>query len=226
MTQLQQIAWRGIEASNGNSDFVRRWFELYLSVAIDKPGLDKVATILSGATVIKGMPISQDLRWQLITVLNRYDHPNSDALVAAELARDKSDSGQSSALRARVSRPDPAVKAAWLAQIEDPKTSTPFPKLRVAMGSLFPVEQMDLAEPSAEQRLAKLPAIDKASNPVFMRSYAASMIPATCTAANVARLEKAIASYQDLSAGVMRTLKDKHEQAARCVAIKNAMTLR
>ncbi len=226
MTQLQQIAWKGMEDNSANTDYARRWFSLYQDAATDKAGLDKLASILSGETVIKGIPMSQDLRWNLITTLNRFDYPNSAALVQAELARDKSDSGQSSALQATVMRPDPKVKAEWLAQIEDVKTTTPFPRLRTAMGAMFPVEQTALAEASAEQRLAKLPAIDKASNPVFMRSYAGSMIPTNCTAASVVRLEKAIAQYTDLSAGTMRSLKSRHDQEKRCVSIKNAMTLR
>jgi aminopeptidase N len=94
------------------------------------------------------------------------------------------------------------------------------------MGNIFPVEQAALAEASAEQRLAKLPAIDKAAGPVYMRSYGSTMIPANCTAANVARLEKAIAQNKDLSAGTVRALKNTHEHEVRCVAIKGAMTLR
>ena len=226
MAQLQQIAWKGIQDSSGNADFTRRWFRLYQDVAIDKAGLDQLAAILSGATVIKDMPMNQDLRWSLITTLNRYDYPNSAALIATELAQDKSDGGQTAALRATVMRPDPAVKAEWLAKIEDVKSATPFPRLRAAMGSMFPVEQAALAEASAEQRLAKLAAIDKASNPVFMRSYAGTMIPANCTPANVARLEKAMAQNKDLSAGTVRALKSTHEHEVRCVAIKNALTLR
>ena len=226
MAQLQQIAWKGIQDSSGNADFTRRWFRLYQDVAIDKAGLDQLAAILSGATVIKDMPMNQDLRWSLITTLNRYDYPNSAALIATELAQDKSDGGQTAALRATVMRPDPVVKAEWLAKIEDVKSTTPFPRLRAAMGSMFPVEQAALAEASAEQRLAKLAAIDKASNPVFMRSYAGTMIPANCTPANVARLEKAMAQNKDLTAGTLRALKSTHEQEVRCVAIKNALTLR
>ena len=226
MAQLQQIAWKGIQDSSGNADFTRRWFRLYQDVAIDKAGLDQLAAILSGATVIKDMPMNQDLRWSLITTLNRYDYPNSAALIATELAQDKSDGGQTAALRATVMRPDPVVKAEWLAKIEDVKSTTPFPRLRAAMGSMFPVEQAALAEASAEQRLAKLATIDKASNPVFMRSYAGTMIPANCTPANVARLEKAMAQNKDLTAGTLRALKSTHEQEVRCVAIKNALTLR
>jgi aminopeptidase N len=226
LTALQQTAWQGMQDNANDPDFVLRWFGLYQDVAIDQPGLDKLASLLSGATVVKGLTVGQDLRWQIISTLNRYGYAGGAALVEAELARDKSDGGQISALSATVLRPDAAIKSEWLGKIEDTKTTVPFPRLRVAMGSLYPVEQASLAEASAEQRLAKLPAIDKASGPVFMRSYGYTMIPANCTAANVARLDKAIGQYKELSASTMRALKDTHEREVRCVAIKNAMTLR
>jgi aminopeptidase N len=226
MTQIQQIAWKAMEENSDNYDFARRWFTLYRDAATDKAGLDKLASVLSGQTVIKGIPINQELRWSLISALNRYDHPGSAALITAELARDKSDAGQQSALHATVIRPDPAVKAEWLAKIEDVKTTIPFPRIRTAMNSMFPGEQAQLSEASAAHRLANLPAIDKAANPVYMRAYGGSMIPTNCSAANVARLEKAIVQYKDLSAGTLRSLKNTHERAVRCVAIKSAMTVR
>ena len=226
LTALQQTAWKGMEASEGNADFVQRWFSLYQEVAIDKPGLDRLASVLSGATVVKGLAVGQDLRWSLIASLNRYDYPNGAALIAAELERDKSNSGQMGALAATVLRPDPAIKAEWLANIEDVKTTVPFPRLRTAMGNIFPVEQAALAEASAEQRLARLPVIDKAADPVYMRTYGSTMIPANCTSANVARLNKAIAQYKGLSAGTVRALKETQDREVRCVAIKNALTLR
>ncbi len=226
MAKIQQVAWKGVEENADNSDFARRWFSLYRDSATDKAGLDRLASVLSGQTVVKGMPLNQDLRWSLIGVLNRYDYPNSAALIQAELERDKSDAGQTAALQSTVIRPDPAVKAEWLAKIQDVKTTTPFPRIRAAMGSMFPVEQSALAEASAQQRLATLPAIDKAANPVFMRTYSGAMIPANCSTASVARLEKAIVQYKDLSAGTLRALKSTHEREVRCVAIRRAMTLR
>ena len=72
--------------------------------------------------------------------------------------------------------------------------------------------------------LAKLPAIDKAAGPVFMRSYAGSMIPASCTPASVQRLSKAADQMKDLSAGTRRSLLDTLQEDQRCVAIKKALT--
>src|SRR5205823_6088056 len=141
-----------------------------------------------GKRTLEGLSANQDLRWSIIARLNRYDYPGAANLVKAEQERDKSDSGQAAALAATVVRPDPAVKSEWLGTIQDVKTKLPFSKVRTAMGSLYPAEQKALAEQTAEQRLARLPELDKAAGPVYMRAYAPSMIPAGCTPASVKRL--------------------------------------
>jgi aminopeptidase N len=224
--QLEDMAWNAAVAARGNDDFQRRWFGAYVNLASSRPALDRLAALLDGRQTLDGLSINQDLRWTIIARVNRYDYPGAAALVQAEQARDKSDSGQAAALAATVVRPDPAVKSEWLGTIQDPKTRLPFSKVRTAMNSLYPAEQKALAEQTAEQRLAKLPELDKAAGPVYMRAYGPSMIPASCTPASVKRLQAASTQMKELSAGTRRTLLDTLEEDQRCVAIKQAMTAR
>jgi aminopeptidase N len=223
-TALEDMAWNGTLSNKGNENFQRRWFNTYLGLASTPAALERLAGILAGSVKVDGLDINQDLRWSIITRLNRYDHPGAAALVEQEAQRDKSDSGQAAALAATVVRPDPQVKAQWLGTIEDPKTKLPFSKIRTAMNSLYPAEQKALAEQTAARRLAQLPAIDKAAGPVYMRSYAHSMIPASCTPASVQRLSAAASTMKELSAGTRRALLDAQQEDQRCVTIKQAMT--
>ncbi|NNG23264.1 aminopeptidase N [Massilia sp. ML15P13] len=221
--QLEDMAWNGVVAHKGNDNFQRRWFATYLNVASSPEALARLAGMLEGRGT-EGLNIGQDQRWAIIGRLNRYNASGAAALVEAEQARDKSDTGQGAALAATVARPDPKVKAEWLATIQNLQTELPFSKVRTAMGSLYPAEQAKLAEQTAEARLAKLPAIDKAAGPVFMRSYAGAMIPASCTPASVQRLSRAAGSMKELSAGTRRALLDTLQEDQRCVAIEKAMT--
>lgn len=221
---MAQMAWRALQANADNSNFQRRWFGFYTNVASSQADLQRLAGLLDGSVKVAGLEIGQDQRWTIIGRLNRFAYPGSEALIAAELLRDKSDAGQARALAATVSRPDAATKQAWLARIQDQKTTLPFSKIRVAMFSLYPVEQAALNEATAASRIASLPAIDKAAGPVFMRSYAYT-IPATCSAASVKRLDAAAAHAQSLSAGSRRTLLALREEDQRCVAIGRAMTV-
>jgi aminopeptidase N len=218
------MAWNGVLSSKGDDNFQRRWFGQYLGLASSPDALQRLASILDGKTTVEGLTINPDLRWAIIGRLNRFNYPGSAALVEAELARDKSDSAQASALHATVVRPDPKTKAEWLATIQDTQTKLPFSKIRTAMYSLYPAEQTALAEQTAQARLAKLPALDKSAGPVYMRAFAGSMIPTSCTPASVKRLAAAAEQMNDLSAGTRRALLDAQQEDQRCVAIKQAMT--
>ena len=187
--------------------------------------LGQLADILNGKLVVPGLNIGQDQRWSIINRLNRHAYPGADALLAAEQERDKSDGGQQAAIAAAVIRPDAKVKAEWLANIGDLQTKLPFSKIRTAMASMYPPGQSVLGEMSAGQRLATLAQVDHAAGPVYMRAYAASMIPANCTPASVQRLQDEIVKSQDLSAGTRRSLLVTHQEDERCVAIKKAMTI-
>ncbi|MRW86863.1 aminopeptidase N [Pseudoduganella sp. FT26W] len=223
--QLEQMAFAATKAATDNN-FQRRWFSTYLGLASSPTALKQLADILSGKLVVPRLNVSQDVRWDIIRRLNRFAYPGSEALLAAEQERDKSDSGQQAAISAAVVRPDAKVKAEWAATIADLQTKLPFSKVRTAMGSMYPTEQKALNEQTAAQRLATLGAVDKAAGPVYMRAYGASMIPATCTPASVERLDAAIAGLPDLSAGTRRALLVTRQEDERCVAIKKAMTVR
>jgi aminopeptidase N len=217
---LEKMAWDGVQANKGNADFQRRWFNQYVSVASSPDALTRLAGILGGQVDAAGVPVGQPQRWSIIARLNRYNYPGAFDLIAQESDRDKSDAGQIAAVAATVIRPDAAVKADWVKQIEDQKTTLPFSRIRTAMGSIFPAEQGALNERDADARLARLPQVDKTGGPVFMRAYAGTMIPATCTPQSVARLSRAATTMTDLSAFTRRTLLDTLQDDQRCVAIK------
>ncbi len=223
-TALEEMAWNAAAANKGNESFQRRWFDAWIGLSSTPQALERLAGILAGSTVVEGLAINQDLRWAIVRRLNRYNHPGAAALVEAEAARDKSDAGQAAALAATVIRPDASLKAEWLVKVEDLQTKLPFSKIRTAMGSLYPAEQKVLAEATAAQRLAKLPAIDKAAGPVYMRSYAYALIPASCTPTSIKRLTQAAGQMKDLSAGTRRALLDAQQEDQRCVRIRQAMT--
>lgn len=221
---LENMAWDGVLAHKANADVQRRWFNLYVSVASSPDALARLAGILDGKVDAAGLQVNQELRWAIIAHLNRYNHSGAAALIEAESARDKSDAGQVAAVAASAARPDPKAKAEWVGRIEDLKSPLPFSRIRTAMGSVFPAEQGALSELDADARLARLPAIDKAAGPVYMRAYATLMIPTACTPRSVQRLSRAADEMKDLSAFTRRSLLDTLQNEQRCVAIKAALT--
>ena len=211
-----------VQDSSGNRERGKSWLGTYIEMASSDAAVANLRGMLAGKVDAGGIEIDQETRWDIIDQLNRLDAPGSEALIAKELEVDKSEAGQLMALSATTIRPDPAMKAKWLETLQKMDGSEPFSRLRVVMRNLYPGGQADIAEASAQQRLDTLPQIDKAADPVFLRSYAGSMIPAGCTAASVARLENAIATLTTLSPGTRRELLSTHEDDQRCLAIRAA----
>ena len=220
--RMEQVLWDGLLASRGDRDRASAWLSTYIGVASSDAALKNLGGIPAGSVDAGGVEIDQAVRWDIIKQLNRYAAPGSEALITQEQGRDKSENGQLAALGAMAIRPEAATKTLWLGKIQALDGAEPYSRLRVAMANLYPAGQEALAETTAAQRLQSLAAIDQAADRVFMRSYAGSMIPATCTAASVARLQQEIASTDSLAAGTRRSLLLKQEEDARCLAIRTA----
>ncbi len=218
--QLEEITWQSTRTNSDDKNMQRRWFNAYLNFAHSKMALANLHKLLTGQHSLENLTINQDIRWDIIAQLSRYNYAKVSNLIADELTLDGSDSGQKAALYAQVIAPNAQVKTAWLAKIQQKESGLAFSKLRTAMSALYPSEQSRLNEQSAAQRMASLTSIDKANGPVFMRSYN-HLIPATCNDASVARLNKAVTDLSSLSAGTKRSLLIKQQEDQRCVMIKN-----
>ncbi len=95
-------------------DARRYWAGFVVAVAEHPDDLALAGRVVDGEEAGDGLTIDQDTRWALAVRWSAYGVPGAAERVAAELARDPSDRGRRAALRAGVSRPDPAVKEeAW-----------------------------------------------------------------------------------------------------------------
>lgn len=218
---LTQMSLRKTMESRGDNDFQRRWFNAYIKLASDRDSLRHLAQLLDGTSKIKGLTLDQDLRWAIITQLNRYDFPNALQRLTQEAAKDNSDSGQKAALAAEVIRPEATAKRRWLSKVH--LDALPFAKQRIVMENLYPAEQKLLSAATAEERLASLIDMDK-KGPVFMRSYSHNLIPTDCNYTSIAALDKVLDSQTGLTNLTRRALLEKRQREQQCVQIKNKMT--
>lgn len=212
---LSQMSLRRAMESRGNSELQGNWFDAYVSLAYGGEAIGHLDELLDGASRIQGLEIDQDRRWDIIARLNRLDAIGAERRIRDELARDSSDSGQKAAIRAKVQRPDASIKRQWLGKIA--AGSEPFPKLRIAMYSLYPPEQQLLAQASSDERFAMLTELD-ARGPVFARS-AAALIPSSCSAEGVAAISNYLAAKPKLSSGMERALLEARQLQQRCVNV-------
>ncbi|WP_426369191.1 aminopeptidase N [Pseudocolwellia sp. HL-MZ7] len=221
--KLEQLAWNNTVHHSGNN--MRRWFDAYVNVTSTKDSLTNLHELLTGKKVIDGLVINQDLRWDIIKQLSRFQYNGADKLIAKELESDGSDTGLKSAIEAEVIVPNKATKDNWLAKIHDSNTDMQFSKLRSAMTVLYTSEQNNLSELTAEQRINTLVAIDAANDHTFMRNYGRYLIPMNCSEQSVQRLQKAANTFTDISSGTKRSLLMALQSDERCVMIKNKMNI-
>ncbi|WP_283102731.1 aminopeptidase N [Shewanella abyssi] len=219
---IEQMSLRKVMINSNDRDFQRRWFSNYIAFARSQDALDNIDAMLSDKASIKGLVLDQDLRWAMISHLNRYDHPSAMYWLRKEREVDTSDAGQKSALAAEVSRPDALKKRQWLTRIQQ-QTNLPFSKQRTIMANLYPSEQKSLSAVTAEQRLTTLALLDKEKGPVFMRSYAKYLIPTDCSYGNVSALQNLQANNKQLSDGTTRALKEAIQQQQKCLLIQSKM---
>ncbi|PHR83543.1 MAG: aminopeptidase N [Colwellia sp.] len=222
--QLEEITWQSTLYNSDNKNMQHRWFNSYLNFAHTDSALDNLYKLLNGQYYLEGLIINQDIRWDIIAQLSRFQHAKSAELIIRELALDSSDTGEKSAIHAQVIAPNTKVKNDWLAKIQQNNSDIGFSKLRTAMSALYPSEQNSFSEQSATQFILSLTEIDKTNGPVFMRSYN-HLIPATCSEISLARLTTAINELTTLSVGTKRSLLIKQQEDQRCLLIKNKMTL-
>ena len=223
LLQIEQQAWKAVMQHSGDARLQRHWLDLYLGVAASPGGPARLAALLAGREQVPGLDLTQTLRWRIVQRLNMLGAPGSDKLIDKELARDKTDSGEAASLVARVGRPDARVKASWVKLVSDTETTLSFARVRGAMSNLYPAGQGALNEQTAALRLDQLPALEQSGNPLYLRHYLGNMLPATCTAASVARLGTAIDTHKALSENTRQALRLAQQEDARCVALRAAM---
>jgi aminopeptidase N len=219
--RIEDALWTGTLANAAQRDKGTTWLASYIEAAETPAAMARLRGLLDGSEKVEGLEIDQETRWDLVAQLVRHGVAGSDALLAAESARDPSEDGQLAAIAISATPADPKLKAEWIAKIQAlPTDDLPYAKLRVAMGALYPSGQEALAAQTLQQRLDSLAAIDAKADRVFMRSYSASMLGGTCTPDSVQMLQAAVASKPQVSAGTMRDLESELEGDQRCVAIR------
>ncbi|HET7430000.1 MAG TPA: aminopeptidase N [Nocardioides sp.] len=144
---LRDLLHAAEPGSNAQLIFARA----YAASLVTDEGVAEVTALLDGSGRVDGLEIDTDLRWSLVTGLARAGAAD-DALIDAELARDRTIAGQEKAAAARASRPDAEAKAAaWTDLVDNPEV--PNETHRSIAVSFMRHGQEDLLAPYLERYL-------------------------------------------------------------------------
>jgi len=218
--RFEAFYWSNAAASEPGGDFEKLWYDGFVEIAASAAGAARMRAVLGGSAPLPGMFIDQDRRWSLITRLSELGAADGEALIAAEIARDPSDLGVKSEIKARAARPDFASKKAWFDKIVDPATKMSLGELRAAMGTFHPRTQLALRGRFVEPFFRGLPALIEAKDGDFLDDYLKYMLPVLCTPASVEAFDAYFAKTPPTKPVALRALRDARQEEERCVKIR------
>jgi aminopeptidase N len=160
------------------------------------------------------------MRWDIAAKHVAYGLPGADARLAVEKERDPSDRGQRAALRAEVSHPDPAVKAAaWERILGEGYDS--FKLTESAMGGFNWSVQRDLLNPYVDRFFEAVTQVAEQKPNEFLQSFIRALFPGyRVEQAVLERSEQLLANTPDHMTVLIRLLKEANDDLARAIACR------
>ncbi|WP_339668669.1 aminopeptidase N [Dasania marina] len=222
---IENMAWQQLSHVEPGSDLQKQWFTLALNTSHSPAVLKKARALLLGHSVIEGISIDQDRRWQLVGLLNQYLYADYQQLLNAEVHRDSSDLGAKMAIYAEAVRPLPEAKAKWFqhitASLLDDSASKKYKlsDLRYAMQGLFPAEQNAFMQSYNATILAMVSDLNERASPQALSSFVGNLMPAACNPQSVKLLQQAVQDFKDYQPVVSKAFKIGLQEDQRCVAI-------
>ena len=142
---LARTARTALQAAEPGSGFQLAWARSYATAARSDGDLAVLRGWLDGADVVPGLTIDTELRWTVLQSLAANGAATGEQ-IDAELARDRTASGEREAALARALLPDPANKAAVWAKLTGPD-SLPNWQHRALLQGFQHSTQVELTEP-------------------------------------------------------------------------------
>lgn len=214
---LEQFAWQQIDIDGQSQTQVEEAFDFFTDFAHSDWGLNMLRKMLLGEQPIAGLELSQQQRWNIVRLLNRYQYKDYQRLLEQEFSQDASDSEKS---LTEVARPSMEAKQRWLdIMIEAPK-SVDFRELRDVMYWIYPVEQSELRTQVLQRLLDGLATISDSTGLRYQTTYAERMLKGSCSAESVERLKTAVERYQHISSKVLDKLRINLQSDQRCYDIR------
>ena len=233
-----------LQAPSG-SDLQLTWYQAFLRLTSQPESVRFAKDLLQGTRKLKGLPIDQEHRWELIQALARNGASNEAKndmgktvqMILTELDKDPTDIGEKAAIAAEASLPDPKIKEGWLSQIlhksdaETPVTRAilkrtpslqrlPIGKLREAMRTYFILDQEKWIEASTNGFFEELPkaALSQDSEEKEYSIWLAELFfPSLCSPTLIEKTTLLLESYPHLPPTVVKSLRISRQEEDRCI---------
>lgn len=214
---LWELASTVAAASDAQLQFVKS----FALLATSSSQLDTVQAVLDGSTVLEGLTIDQDLRWELLTSLVVGGRLGQDR-IDAELGRDHTANGQNAAALATAALPTHEAKAAaWNKIVVTGELSNAIQSSAVA--GFTRVLDTSLLEPYAEKYFEAVPEIFANRTHALAQQIVVGLYPAQLTTqSTVDRTDEFLAALPADSAALRRMMLENRDGVARALRARAA----
>ncbi|GAA2690961.1 aminopeptidase N [Actinoplanes palleronii] len=170
---------------------------------------------LAGDGVPAGLAVDADLRWLVLYRLVVLGAAGPDT-IEAELAADRSATGEQWAARCHAARPEPAAKqAAWAAIVGDATLSNRLIEL-TALGFWHP-EQRELLQPYVERYFTEMPEMMRLRSGMSAEKTTLAAYPAVMVSARTRELAAGLLAAPDLNPILNRVVQDSDDDMRRAL---------
>ncbi|MFS1523315.1 aminopeptidase N [Microbulbifer sp. 2304DJ12-6] len=215
---IENFVWTQLQQSPAGSDRQKTWFRAFTDVAHSTRALSHARQMLLGELTVGGLKLDPDMRWDLITLQNRYLYSDYEQAIERELQADNSDRAKLNAIAAEAVRPLPESKQKWLDNLSMHRDKFKLSELREAAYSMFPSEQIGLFNTNSERIFATLSQINAEDSPELISTYA-SIFPLMCNQKDAQKIKDTLAEKQQLKPMLVKALKNHLYSSGRCIAM-------
>jgi aminopeptidase N len=214
LAQLDDALRTWLVAADAGSDHQLAYARALASTATSPVSLALLAGLRSGATVLDGLAVDTDLRWQLLQrLVQRGISDPGD--IAAELDRDRTDAGERHAQFCLAAIPTAEAKAAAWAKITD--GSLPNATVKAVLRGFKSPDQDALLVPYAERYYAALAGLWEDGASDLAQFFAAAAYPdGIITQAGLHETDTYIDAANPVPA-LRRLLLEQRDTVARCL---------
>ncbi|MFL6239250.1 MAG: aminopeptidase N [Actinomycetes bacterium] len=172
---LAQAAYEHAQAAEPGSDHQLAWVRALAMTAVQPEQLDLIAGLLSGGRQINGLRVDVDLRWALLTRLVIVGRAGEEE-IEAEVARDRTATGERQAAMIRAAAPTAEAKAqAWAAVVE--RDELPNALQRATVAGFQQADQLPLLTPYVEHYFDAIGEIWQSRTPEMAQDLVVGLFP-------------------------------------------------
>lgn len=222
---FEQAMLNKIQETLPNPETQKVWLDYLVAIAESVEVQDLFVKMLKGkgAGPQLAFDLDQDRRWDMLSNLMTFAHPQSHDLLEAETKRDPSKRGELSALRVRAQEPKLEVKQKFFDELVNERNTKSLSYLRTVMDSLFPRSQFELQKEFATRYFQVLKNIHKNTDNLFVVNFSGAMAPAFCDTESSEKMGRFIAAEKGMSFGVIKEMKEVLYENDRCKSIRQLL---